>query len=170
VAIAIHWCFSFWEVQKAIKIDPDELYSLIGELMAEDLIYVYEGQYRVKKDLYYEYWDYAVHYTDLPEKIHEETMEIFGEPVEEQVTKGIIEWVNIWVEFQNNYENEISVHNNHFFLDGSLLPTFIHDLVRRANKSITYVAPYIEEIGVTKNLMIASAHGKKVIILTRNPE
>lgn len=169
-AIAIHWCFKFWDVQETTGIEQTELYKLIGELMAEDLVYVYEDQYRVEKDLYHEYWDYAVHFTDLPEKIHEETMELFGEPVEEQVTRGIIDWVNIWVEFQNNYENKITVQNNHFYLDGSLLPAFIHDLVRRASKNITYVSPFIEEIGVTKNLMIASAHGKKVVTITREPD
>ena len=169
-AIAIHWCFEFWEVQGATEIDPNELYDLIGELMAEDLVYVYEDQYRVKKDVYHEYWDYAVHFTDLPEKIHEETMEIMGIPVEEQVSEGIIDWVNVWIDFQKNYGIEISAQNNHFYLDGSLLPTFIHDLVRRASKNITYVSPWIEEIGVTKNLMIASKHGKKVNIITREPD
>jgi hypothetical protein len=96
-------------------------------------------------------------------------MELMGLTVEKSVKEGIIDWVNTWIKFQRNYENEISVNNDHFYLDGSLLPTFIHDLVRRASRNIIYVAPWIEEIGVTKNLMIASSHGKTVNIITRKP-
>ena len=169
-AIAIDWCFLFQEVKDATNMETTELYNLIGELMEENLIYVYDGQYRVDKDLYHEYWNYAVHFTDLPEKIHKESMEIMGIPVEEQVTLGIIDWVNTWVNLQKNYDIDVTVNNNHFYLDGSLLPAFIHDLVRRASSSITYVSPWIEEIGVTKNLMTASSHGKKVIIVTREPD
>ncbi len=169
-SIAIQWCFTFQEILDEIKIESKELHALIGELMAERLVYVYEGQYRVNKELYHEYWNYAVHFTDLPEKIHEETMETMGLTVEERVAEGIVEWVNTWIKFQRNYENEISVNKDHFYLDGNLLPTFIHDLVRRARRNIIYVAPWIEEIGVTKNLMIASAHGKTVNIITRKPD
>jgi hypothetical protein len=74
-AIAIDWCFTFQEIRDATNIDTQTLYDLIGVLMREDLIYIYDGQYRVTKDLYHEYWDYAVHFTDLPEKIHEEERE-----------------------------------------------------------------------------------------------
>lgn len=169
-AIAIEWCFSFQEVRDATNIDTQRLYDLIGELMREDLIYVYDDQYRVSKELYYEYWDYAVHFTDLPQRIHEEEMEIMGLSAVEQTQPKMITWINTWVELQNNYDVDITVNKDHFYLDGSLLPAFIHDLVRRARSSITYVSPWIEEIGVTKNLMTASSHGKRVLIVTREPE
>ena len=76
--------------------------------------------------------------------------------------------VKIWIGFQQYYDHEITLNNNHFYLDGSLLANFIHDLVRRASKKIIYVSPWIEEIGVTKNLVNASRHGKKVVVVTRH--
>lgn len=67
-AIAIDWLFTFRDVQKETNIEPSELYNLIGELVSENLVYVYESQYRVDKETYHEYWDYAVHYNNLPER------------------------------------------------------------------------------------------------------
>lgn len=174
-AIAIDWCFYFREVQGATGIEARKLNGLIDELMAEDLIYVFNGQYRVKKDMYYEYWDYAVHFTDLPKRINEEYLEIVEtsrtlHAREETQSKNVVEWVNTWVKFQKNYDIEIIMKNYHFYLDGNLLPNFIHDVVRRANRNITYVTPWVEEIGVTKNLMSASKDGKEVIVVTREPD
>ena len=169
-AIAIDWCFKFWDVQRTTNIESSELYDLIGELMFENVIYVYEGQYRVNKELYHEYWDYAVNFTDLPEKIYKESMEIEGKQVDINAENDIIDWINTWAEFQKSYGKEIIVNNNHFYLDGSLLSDFIYDLVRRANSKITYVSPWVEEIGVTKNLMLASTHGKNVTVITRAPD
>ena len=167
-AIALDWCFTFWEVQERTEIEPSELYDLIGELMSEDVIYCYEDQYRIVKELYHEYWDYAVHFTDLPEKIYKESQEI-EESLREVKEEGVIQWVKTWIDFQRNYDNEIKLNNDHFYLDGCLLPNFIHDIVRRANEKIIYVAPWIEEIGVTKNLVNACKHGKIVTIVTREP-
>ena len=169
-SIAINWRFTFNDVSIATDIDYSELYDLIGELMSENMIYVFEDQYRVNKETYHEYWNYAVHFTDLPEKKHKETIEINGIPSKNDFSSDLIDWINIWVRFQQNYEYEISINNNHFYLDGSLLANFIHDLIRRAKIKITYVSPWIEEIGVTKTLMSASSHNRKVIVLTRKPD
>jgi len=90
--------------------------------------------------------------------------------IEEKTGEGIIDWIENWVNFyRKEYDLLIPVGSNHFYLDSPLLIDFLSSILRKANKQIIVFTPWIEDINLTKLLVLACEKKCKVIVITREP-
>jgi len=164
-AVIIQRCYDFRSIQRATGIRPKELQGLISELLSEGILSLWENSrnLKVENETYWEWFNFLLYGPDFsfkPDAIS----------IKEGLGEGIIDWIQNWLSFyRKEYNLLIPVGNNHFYLDSPLLIDFLSHIIRKANQQIIVFTPWIEDINLTKLLILSCEHKCEVIVITREP-
>jgi phosphatidylserine/phosphatidylglycerophosphate/cardiolipin synthase-like enzyme len=154
------------ELQQATGLDNEALNMALSELYdLGQITKTTKGKYRVRTDLFQEYSEFLnwLKPADKPE------VKEVDEPASTMIAdKGseTIEWIRGWKTLR---KIDFSLDSKHFFLDDMDLDDLSKQLIRRANKEVLIVNPFIESCSLSKTLEQASKHGATVTVITRPP-
>lgn len=164
-AIVIQRCYDFRSIQRVTGFRPRELQDLISELLLEGILTQWENSrnLKVENETYWEWFNFLLYGPDF--SIKPETISI-----QEVSGEGILEWIQSWISFyQKEYGLSIPVGNNHFYLDNTLLIDFLSSVIRKADKQIIVFSPWVEDINLTKLLIVSCGNKCEVMVITREP-
>jgi len=164
-AIVTNGALTWKELQHATGLSKDALNTALSEMYELNQIEkTIEGKYRVCRELYEEYTQF-LNRPKMPEKPN--TKRADQHPTISSKSKSeIADWINEWKELR---KLDFSLESKHFFLDDMDLDDLSKQLIRRANREVLVVNPFIESCSLSKTLEEASKHGAKVTVITRPP-
>ena len=144
-----------------------DLHILIGELIQEgDITLQDNGEYKVTPELEEDYTYYEEHMDEWLEPPEEwEYPDFYKEP--EIQYPDIIKSVQSWLKME---KPEVSIKDEHFYLEGHHLDTFTKFIISQAFNTIIVVNPFIDRITPTQLLVGAKRNGKRVVIVTKKKQ
>ncbi len=154
-AIVNNGSLNWTELQQATRLDDEALNMALSELYdLGQITKTTKGKYRVSPDLFQEYTEFLNWLKPVarPDSkgVNEQQSTIVADKSSET-----IEWIKGW---QTLRKLDFSLDSKHFFLDDMDLDDLSKQLIRRANKEVLIVNPFIE-----------SKHGATVTVITRPP-
>lgn len=163
-AIAIDGAKSYKEIKEATGLGHKSLKRALGELYDNETVYDTKKnsqtkQYRVKRDLYYEYKEYfendkssakASPNVKIPQKVQDE----------------LLDWIKQW---QNLKGLTFDLEKQHFFLEGRYLDDLSKEVIFNAKKEVLLINPYIRDCDLSNTLRDSAKKKVKVTTITRPP-
>jgi hypothetical protein len=168
-AIAIYGAKTLQEIDSMLNNMATErwtdLHFLLGELIQEgDVILEDSGKYRVRPELEADYEYFEEHFDEWLESPEEwEYPDDYEEPPPKY--PDIITSTKSWVKLE---KPEISLENEHFFLEDHYLDSFTKFIITQAFNTIIVVTPFIDRSMPTQLLIRARRNGRTVVVLTRS--
>jgi len=165
-AIVSNGSLDWNELQQATGLDSEDLNTALSELYdLEQIRKTAQGKYRVRADLFQEYSEFLTRQKP-PEKPGKAA--VGEQPSKMAADKGseTVDWINEWKKLR---KLDFSLDSKHFFLDNMDLDDLSKQLIRRANKEVLVVNPFIQSCSLSKTLEEASQRGAKVTVITRPP-
>ena len=168
-AIAIYGAETFREIDSMLDNLSTQrwtdLHILLGELIQEgDVILEDSGKYRVRAELEADYNYFFEHIDEWDEPPEEwEYPDDYKEPIPKY--PDIITSTESWVKLE---KPEISLEQEHFFLEGHYLDSFTKFIITHAFNTIIVVNPFIDRSMPTQLLIKARRNGRTVVVITRS--
>jgi len=169
-AIAVDGLRKWGEIRDKIRLDDDQLRTVIKELKSEGLLEEKYGGFWVDYDLWL---GYKAHFGDdwAKKKIAEleeerEEQERLSAIREKRISEThLMRRVQEWIKFK---KLDIESDCTHIYLKGDLLDSLVSDLIPLARKEILVVNPYLEKCSLCDLLITAGQKGLDVKIITQS--
>ena len=155
---------------QSVLVQWTDLNVLLAELVKEgDVILNEAGEYTARAKLVEDYSYYEEHMDEWLEPPMEWEIEAHLEKGHlEQVPSiypEIISATESWIKL---HKPELSLNNEHFYLEGHYLDIFTKFVITQSFKTIIVVNPFIDRSMPVQLLVKAKRMGKKVVIVTRH--
>jgi DNA-binding HxlR family transcriptional regulator len=165
-AIVNNGSLNWSELQQATGLDNEALNTALSELYNLGQIKkTAQGKYRVHTELFQEYSEFLTRQKAL-ERPHENAVDEQPRKMAADKRSETVDWIKEWKTLR---KLDFSLDSKHFFLDDMDLDDLSKQLIRRANKEVLVVNPFIESCSLSKTLEQAGKHGAEVTVVTRPP-
>jgi len=168
--IIVSWgAKTFPEIQsifnQSVIVQWTDLNILLAELIKEGDVYLNEaGEYTARAELVEDYSYYEEHMDEWLEPPMEWEIKEHLEQVP-SIYPEIISATESWIKL---HKPELTLNNEHFYLEGHYLDIFTKFVITQSLKTIIVVNPFIDRSMPVQLLVKAKRMGKTVVIVTRH--
>lgn len=155
-AIAIDGARVWADLQELTGFNRQILNRVLAELFENKAISKLEnGEYRVAKDLYFEYRDFF----SGPDASASTTLKVKQED-QNNIVREFQDWLSL---------KKIDLKDNHVFLEGGKLDGLTNHLIENVRTELLIINPYVDMANIVNLMKERVQKGCKVSLLTRAP-
>jgi phosphatidylserine/phosphatidylglycerophosphate/cardiolipin synthase-like enzyme len=155
-AIAIDGARTWGDLQELTGFNRQMVNKVLAELFENKAINKFEnGEYRVAKDLYYEYRDYF----STSEASTTPTLKVKQDD-QNNIVRELQDWLSL---------KKIDLKDNHVFLEGGKLDGLTSHLIENVRTELLVINPFVDMANIVNMMKERVQKGCNVTLLTRVP-